>query len=262
MLRLAIGLKAKAIGIVGLDCSLSNGEYSVYKGHSESETLENNPNAAMSRRDLDENDALVWHSVYARYFKKIHLKSNSGKRIYTIEPYFNTLRYIEDLLELQKPEIPIFNLSKNGAVISGAEYKTAKDFISKFQNEIIQNDYLDDVFINQSKRASIIKNDVKKLPKYLYELHNLSVKLLSILNNKKEYDLNKFHKKFIFLIKKHNVLIYLLRREVDYLAEDIRINTTAKVSDETLIFTFRRIAKITKELRNNLVKSLKNIDKL
>ena len=178
-LRIALGLKASAIGLLGQDLHISSGSYYGYLG-----------GAPEIEDPGEEKEHQYFHE--GNYYETLSILANDGREVRTIMSYWSFLLDIEAILKLEKKRCKVFNFSKYGAFIEGTELIEFNEFVKthtspkiKLSTEIEEN--------SQSSSVAKLKalySYLKSQRKLIRKFNNISKKYKNSLTKKKPDDFN------------------------------------------------------------------------
>lgn len=253
-LKIAVGLKASVIGLMGQDLSISSGSYYNYLGENyDPDSTE----AQFWGKDKDEN--LQYHD--GRYRRLLPVPANDGGEVNTTDHYWSYILQIENLLKASSIKCKVFNFSKSGALIQGADFIPFKEFLKKSAYVRIDNSqHLAEHFMPDCiNKLQTLKKHLDSQRKLVKKFHTLSKKYNKSFSKKVPDNIN-YEFELMNLTKSVPVLEYICANEL----RDFRYKTQASHDTVIKIGDIKRLSQgfMTRsfEYMSNLTKGIDNID--
>ncbi|MAT87324.1 MAG: hypothetical protein CL532_02070 [Aestuariivita sp.] len=251
-LKIAVGLKASIIGLMGQDLSISSGSYYNYSGES--------PDANEAHWGEDKDEDLQFHD--GRYRRLLPVPANDGSEVKTTDHYWSYILQIEDLLKSSAVKHKVFNFSKGGALIQGADFIPFQIFIEKYANNRIDNsNNLADHFMSDCiNKLQTLKSHLNGQRKLVKKFNTLSRRYNKSFSRKITDNFN-YEFELMNIAKSVPVLQHICANEL----RDFRYKTQASHDTVIKIGDVKRLSqgfvKTSSEYLSNLTEGVTNIDK-
>jgi hypothetical protein len=253
MFKLALGYKASTIGLMGVDLSLSAGEYS--GGYINPSVLESTRKSIVNKDKAE----IFWSDASQRWFKKIYTESNSGDKIFTKQDYYLFIQALEELINSVKHQAKFLNFSKNGAKISGAKYVDFGSFANTVNKQKVDTVFTPSYDVDRSKR-------IQNLLKLFNKLERSNLKFSQACNSARQQikmhnDTKEIFEKMIQILKMNSILAFVFKVDLEIFNMNTRLLDFGVPSRKISVDLISSMESKAKTLRTGLKKSITSLEK-
>ena len=192
-LKIAVGLGAEVVGLMGQDLAISEGSYYIDpEGRAADKNLTIHKKQEETITAKSNSEDVIFHD--GRWHRSLEVEANSGEQVVTIPSYWSFIIEIEDFALYVKKNVKIYNFSFKGAKIEDVEYISFTDFCSKFLTKEIEGLNIQPklTFLQLEMRRNSVKNKLTLINITIEEYVKTLTKIISSLQKKDNRKIEKY----------------------------------------------------------------------